>query len=210
MPCGSGSIPARSPQHDLTAGEVVAALQSQNVQVSAGVLGQPPVATPGAFQLNVETLGRLADPAQFDDIIVETDAAGRVTRIRDIGRVELGAQDYGANGYLDRLNAVPLLVYQQPGLERAVHRDRIIRRRLKDCRTSFPQGLRYDIVYDTTTFIAQSVHEVLKTILEAVGPRRHRGDRVPADLARLGHSDRCDPDLADRHLRHPRRPWAFR
>ena len=159
--------PDKVAEHDLTAGEVVSALQSQNVQVSAGVLGQPPVSTPGAFQLNIDTLGRLTDPAQFGDVIVKSDSAGRVTRVRDIGRVELGAQDYGANGYLDRLNAVPILVYQQPG-SNALSTARHIRATMQGLSKDFPQGLRYDIVYDTTLFIAQSVHEVVKTILEAV------------------------------------------
>jgi hydrophobe/amphiphile efflux-1 (HAE1) family protein len=160
--------PGKVAQHDMTAGEVVAALQAQNVQVSAGILGQPPVATPGAFQINVETLGRLTDPAQFADVIVKSDSAGRVTRVRDIGRVELGAQDYGANGYLDRLNAVPILMYQQPG-SNALSTAQHIHATMEQLSHDFPQGLRYDIVYDTTTFIAQSVHEVLMTILEAVG-----------------------------------------
>jgi hydrophobe/amphiphile efflux-1 (HAE1) family protein len=159
--------PDKVAAHDLTAGEVVAALQAQNVQVSAGVLGQPPVSTPGAFQLNVETKGRLIDPAQFDDIIVKSDSQGRVTRVRDIGRVELGAQDYGANGYLDVLNAVPILVYQQPG-SNALSTAQHIRATMQGLAQDFPQGLQYDIVYDTTLFIAQSVHEVVKTILEAV------------------------------------------
>jgi hydrophobe/amphiphile efflux-1 (HAE1) family protein len=159
--------PDKVAARDMTAGEVVAALQGQNVQVSAGVLGQPPVATPGAFQLNVDTLGRLSDPAQFADIIVKSDSAGRVTRVRDIGRVELGAQDYSANGYLDVLNAVPILVYQQPG-SNALSTAQHIRSTMQDLSKEFPQGLQYDIVYDTTIFIAQSVHEVVKTILEAV------------------------------------------
>src|SRR3984885_9199367 len=159
--------PDKVAQHDMTAGEVVAALQAQNVQVSAGILGQPPVSTPGAFQVNVETLGRLTDPAQFGDVIVKSDRAGRVTRVRDIGRVDLGAQDYGANGYLDRLNAVPILIYQQPG-SNALSTAQHIRETMQELSKDFPQGLRYDIVYDTTLFIAQSVHEVVKTILEAV------------------------------------------
>ncbi len=159
--------PDRIAAHNLTAGEVVAALQAQNVQVSAGVLGQPPVAGPGAFQLNVETLGRLSDPAQFADVIIKSDSAGRVTRVRDIGRVELGAQDYGANGYLDTLNAVPILLYQQPG-SNALSTARNIRSTMQALSRDFPQGLRYDIVYDTTGFIAQSVHEVVITILGAV------------------------------------------
>ena len=159
--------PDKVAEHDLTAGEVVSALQAQNVQVSAGVLGQPPVSTPGAFQLNVETLGRLTDPGQFGDVIVKSDSAGRVTRVRDIGRVELGAQDYGANGYLDRLNAVPILVYQQPG-SNALSTAQHIRATMEGLSKDFPQGLKYDIVYDTTLFISQSVHEVVKTIIEAV------------------------------------------
>src|ERR1700736_1405303 len=87
--------PDKVAARNLTAGEVVAALQAQNVQVASGVLNQPPTASRGAFQLNVETLGRLADPRQFANIVVRNDPNGRVTRIRDVGRVELGAQDYG-------------------------------------------------------------------------------------------------------------------
>ncbi len=160
--------PDKVAAHNLTAGEVVAALQSQNVQVSSGVLGQPPVPQPGAFQLNVQTLGRLTDPAQFGDVIVKSDGSGRITRVNDIGRVELGAQDYGSNGYLDVLDAVPLLIYQQPGSNALATADRI-HAAMAELSTSFPDGLRYDIVYDTTGFIAQSVHEVLTTIIEAVG-----------------------------------------
>jgi hydrophobe/amphiphile efflux-1 (HAE1) family protein len=153
---------------NLTAGEVVAALQAQNVQVSAGVLNQPPMTMPGAFQLNVQTLGRLTDPKQFEDVIVKTDAAGRVTRVRDIGRVELGSQTYGANGYLDHYRAVPILIYQQPGTN-ALDTAQRIHTTMEGLSKAFPAGLKFDIVYDTTIVIAQSVHEVLTTILEAVG-----------------------------------------
>jgi multidrug efflux pump subunit AcrB len=85
---------------NLTAGEVVAALQEQNVQVASGVLNQPPVPGSGAFELNIETQGRLAQPKQFERV-VKTDPDGRVTRVSDIARVELGAEDYGQNGYLE-------------------------------------------------------------------------------------------------------------
>jgi HAE1 family hydrophobic/amphiphilic exporter-1 len=152
---------------NLTAGEVVAALQAQNVQVSAGVLNQPPVPSPGAFQLNVKTLGRLTDPAQFADIIIKSDGAGRVTRVHDVGYVELGSQNYGANGYLDIYNAVPMLVYQQPGSNALATAERI-RASMETMSQQFPDGLKYDIVYDTTIFIAQSIHEVVTTILEAI------------------------------------------
>ena len=85
--------PEKVAARGLTAGEVVAALQAQNVQVASGVLNEPPVPRSGAFEVNVETLGRLTDPRQFANIIVRTDPDGRVTRVRDIARVELGAQD---------------------------------------------------------------------------------------------------------------------
>ena len=159
--------PDKVAAHNLTAGEVIAALQAQNVQVSSGVLGQPPVPQPGAFQLNVQTLGRLADPAQFADIVVKSDANGRITRVADIGRVELGAQDYGTNGYLDVLDAVPIIIFQQPGSNALATADRI-HAAVEELAKSFPDGVQSDIVYDTTGFIAQSVHEVLTTIIEAV------------------------------------------
>ena len=159
--------PDKVAAYKLTAGEVVAALQAQNVQVSSGVLGQPPVPQPGAFQLNVQTLGRLVDPAQFGNIIIKSDPNGHITRVSDIGRVELGAQDYGSNGYLDTLDAVPIIVYQQPGSNALATAERI-HGAMETLSKSFPDGLKYDIVYDTTGFIAQSVHEVLVTILEAV------------------------------------------
>ena len=106
----------------LTAGEVVAALQGQNVQVASGALDQPPIPDQGAFQLNVETLGRLKDAKEFENIVVKTEPGGRVTRLRDIARVELGAQDYTANGYLDRRSGGAAPDLPAAGLERA--RDR--------------------------------------------------------------------------------------
>ena len=118
--------PEKVASRNLTAGEVVAALRAQNVQVASGVLNQPPVPEQGAFQLNVETLGRLVDPRQFDNIVVKTDEDGRVTRLDDIARVELAAQDYTANGYLDERPAVPLLVFQRPGSNALETSDRLI------------------------------------------------------------------------------------
>src|SRR5690606_6022953 len=151
----------------LTAGEVLAALRAQNVQVASGVLNQPPVPQEGAFQLNVETLGRLVDPRDFADIIVSADEGGRVTRLRDVGRVEIGAQDYSANGYLDDRKAVPLLVFQRPGSNALDTSDRVLAA-MEQIGESLPEGMRYDVVYNPTEFIAESVDEVIKTIFEAV------------------------------------------
>ncbi|MGH6930557.1 MAG: efflux RND transporter permease subunit, partial [Dongiaceae bacterium] len=158
--------PEKTQARNLTASEVVAALQAQNVQVAAGVLNQPPVPRPGAFQLNIETLGRLADTRQFSNIVVKTEPDGRVTRVRDIGRVELAAQDYNVNSYLDERQAVALGIFQRPG-SNALATAELIQTTMAELGKSFPPGLRYDIVYNPTEFIAQSVDEVIKTIFEA-------------------------------------------
>src|SRR4051812_35196243 len=106
--------PARLQSLGLTASDVVTAMQAQNVQVASGVLDQPPVSNPGAFQVAVQTLGRLSDPAEFGDIVVKkTDTA--VVRVRDVATVELAAQDYGSNSYLNVDPAVAIAVFQRPG-----------------------------------------------------------------------------------------------
>lgn len=159
--------PDRVASRNLTAGEVVKALQAQNVQVAAGVLGQPPVPKPGAFQFNVQTQGRLTDPAEFGNVIIKSDEDGRITRLRDIGRVELGAQDYNVNGYLDTTPAVPMGVFQLPGSNALETAGRLLKT-MDDLSQSFPPGVKYTVVYNPTEFIAQSVHEVYVTIFEAI------------------------------------------
>jgi hydrophobe/amphiphile efflux-1 (HAE1) family protein len=159
--------PDKVASHNLTAGDVVAALRTQNVQVSAGVLAQPPVANPSAFQINVKALGRLVDPSQFADIIIKSDNDGRVTRVRDVGRVELGAVDYGANGYKDHERSVPILIYRRPG-SNELATARAIRTTMAELSKDFPAGVAYMNQYDGTVFISQSVHEVVMAILGAV------------------------------------------
>jgi HAE1 family hydrophobic/amphiphilic exporter-1 len=159
--------PEKVASRNLTPGEVVAALRAQNVQVASGVLNQPPVPVQGAYQLNVETLGRLSEPRQFGNIVVKTNEDGRVTRLEDIARVELAAQDYTANGYLDERPAVPLLIFQRPGSNALATADRLIAT-MQDLSRDFPEGVQYDIVYNPTEFIAESVDEVTTTIWEAV------------------------------------------
>jgi HAE1 family hydrophobic/amphiphilic exporter-1 len=152
---------------NLTAGDVVAALRGQNVQVAAGVINQPPVPRPGAFQLNVETQGRLADTQAFGNIIVKSDPNGRVVRIRDVGRVELGAADYNRSGYLDERVAIPLGIFQRPG-SNALATATQVQNAMAELAKSFPAGLQYDIVYNPTVFISQSVQAVIQTMIEAV------------------------------------------
>jgi hydrophobe/amphiphile efflux-1 (HAE1) family protein len=159
--------PEKLAARNLTAGDVVVALRGQNVQVAAGVINQPPVPQPGAFQLNVETQGRLTDPEAFGNIIVKSDVDGRVVRVRDIARVELGAADYNRNGYLDEKVAVPLGIFQRPG-SNALATAAKVEKTMAELSKSFPLGLRYDIVYNPTVFISQSVEAVIHTMFEAV------------------------------------------
>jgi multidrug efflux pump len=152
---------------NLTAGDVITALRGQNVQVAAGVINQPPVPQPGAFQLNVETQGRLTSPEDFGNIIVKSDEDGRVVRVRDVARVELGAADYNRSGYLDENVAIPLGIFQRPG-SNALETAAQVQATMAQLAKSFPQGLRYDIVYNPTVFISESVDAVISTMLEAV------------------------------------------
>ena len=159
--------PDKVAARNLTAGEVVTALQNQNIQVSAGVLNQPPVDNPGAFQVNIQTLGRLKTPEEFGDVLLKSDDQGRVTRIKDVARIELGAQDYGANGYLDTQRAVPMGIFQLPG-SNALDTAQLVLDTVEKMSKSFPTGVGYKVVYNPTLFIKQSVVEVFNTIWEAV------------------------------------------
>ena len=158
--------PDRLQSLGMTASDVVAALQGQNVQVASGVLNQPPVSNPRAFQISVQTQGRLSDPQQFGNIIVKQ-TADAVVRLKDVGRVQLAAQDYGSNSYLNTDPAVAIAVFQRPG-SNALQTATDIRNTMKQLSRNFPSGVKYDIVYDPTQFIQESVNAVIETIGEAI------------------------------------------
>jgi hydrophobe/amphiphile efflux-1 (HAE1) family protein len=158
--------PDRLQSVGLTASDVVTALSGQNVQVASGVLNQPPVDKPGAFQISVSTQGRLISPEEFGNIAVKQ-TANAVVRVKDIGSVELAAQDYTTNSYLDRDPAVALGVFQRPG-SNALSTARAIRTTMNDLAKRFPPGLKYTIVYNPTQFIQESVDAVEQTIGEAI------------------------------------------
>jgi hydrophobe/amphiphile efflux-1 (HAE1) family protein len=158
--------PDKVAARSLTAGEVVAALRAQNAQVAAGVVNQPPVPTDGAFQINVETLGRLSSPAEFENIIVKTDQNGRVTRVRDVARVELSAQTFRGSAYFDGQPSVPITISQQPGSNALDTANRVIAT-MERLGRNLPAGLEYSIPFKPTEFIAESVREVYQTIFEA-------------------------------------------
>src|SRR5260221_5498659 len=159
--------PDKAAAYDLTASDVLAALRAQNLQVSAGILNQPPTPSDEAYQINVEALGRLSTPEQFANIIVKSDNRGRVTRVHDIGRVEIGAADYGSTAYMDRSNATALLIYAEPGAN-SLTVDREVVSAMRELKKDFPPGVDSIVIYDPTIFIAKSIHEVIVTIFVAI------------------------------------------
>jgi len=158
--------PHRLQSLNLTAQDVTSALQGQNIQVAGGVLNAPPVPDQLAFQVAVQTLGRLSDPDEFSNIIVKQ-TADAVVRVKDVARVELTGQDYSSSSYLGRDPSVALAVFQRPG-SNALATGTSIRSTVAELSKSFPEGMKYTIIYDPTQFIQQSVDAVIETIFEAV------------------------------------------
>jgi hydrophobe/amphiphile efflux-1 (HAE1) family protein len=158
--------PDRIANLGMTAGDVVAAIRAQNLQITGGQLGAPPI-TDRAFQPNLTFTGRLKSPEQFDDIVIKASADGRTVRLRDVARIELGALDYSTNSSLLRKSAVALLVSQRPG-SNALATAKEISDNMAKLKADFPRGLEYNIGYNPTEFIAQSVSELIKTIYEAM------------------------------------------
>ena len=159
--------PDKAAAYNISANEILGALRAQNAQVSAGVLNQPPVTTDAAYEVNVEALGRLTTPEEFSDIIVKSDAQGRVTRIRDIGRVELGSVDYGSKAYVDKQVSAPWWVIATPDAN-VVQVEHAVWKKMAELRKSFPSGVDYKDIYDPTTFVSQSIHEIVVTIFIAI------------------------------------------
>ncbi|MEM8906649.1 MAG: multidrug efflux RND transporter permease subunit, partial [Bacteroidota bacterium] len=151
---------------NITAGEVLTALRGQNIQIASGTLNQLPIPRQNAFELNIQTQGRLKSPEEFENIVVKSED-NRVVRLRDIARVELGAQSYATQGYLRDKGAVALPIYQRPGsnaLETAEQVEVLMEELSKD----FPPGLEHEIGYNPTEFIQESIVELRHTIYEAV------------------------------------------
>ena len=158
--------PGRAAALNLTARDVVSALRAQNVQVAAGTLGQTP-SPESAFQLNVETQGRFTDPAQFERVVIRTDAEGRQVRVGDVARVEIGAEDYSTSAYLSGQDSVIIPVLQESG-SNALASSEAVKAMMEELAADFPAGLEYRIVYNPTEFIQQSVDAVISTLIEAI------------------------------------------
>ncbi|MBB5686817.1 efflux RND transporter permease subunit [Sphingobium boeckii] len=159
--------PGRAASLGLTAGEIVAALRAQNVQVAAGTIGQPPYDNGAANQISVETQGRFKTPQEFSSIVIRTDESGAITRLSDVARVELGAEDYGVNAYLSGQDSIIMGITQRPGTN-ALAAAEGIKAELADAAKTFPKGLEYRIIWNPTEFISDSIGAVQKTLFEAM------------------------------------------
>src|SRR6266404_3814775 len=159
--------PERLASRNMIASDVVRAIREQNLQVAAGTIAQPPVPGGNDFQRTISTQGRLLDEQQFGDIIVKQGAQGQVTRVRDVARVELAARDYSVISQLNGKPSAALVIWQLPG-SNAIETSNAVRAKMEELKRTFPQGLDYAILYDTTLFSRESIAAVVHTLFEAV------------------------------------------
>ncbi|WP_037082134.1 efflux RND transporter permease subunit [Neorhizobium vignae] len=159
--------PQKAAEHSLAASDISNAIRGQNVQAAAGIIGASP-SRPGVdLQLNVNAQGRLRTPEEFGNIIVKSGENGEITRLRDVARIELGAADYTLRSLLDGQPAVAVAVLQAPG-SNAIEIADNVRATMDELQKVMPQGVKYEIVYDTTKFVRASIEKVIETLLEAI------------------------------------------
>jgi len=159
--------PAALAKQGLTPGDVVKALQEQNIQIGGGAIGAPPTPSDQSYQFTVRLPGRLSEAREFENLILKVGAGGNLVRLGDVGRAELGSENYGFDVKADDHLAAGLLVYQLPG-SNALDVANAIRERMAELELNFPPGLRADIVFDTTEFVQVSLREVLVTLMQAI------------------------------------------
>jgi multidrug efflux pump len=158
--------PQKVAGRNLTAGDVVAAIREQNVQVAAGVVGQGP-SKDADFQVTVKTQGRLSSVEEFGDIVVKTSADGATTLLKDVARLEMGSNSYALRSLLDNKSAVALPLFQSPTAN-ALQLSTDVRAKMEELSKDFPQGMSYSIVYDPTQFVRESIDSVIHTLFEAI------------------------------------------
>ena len=163
--------------------DVINAIQQQSQQVTAGQVGAPPAPAGQAFQYTLNVAGRLDDVSEFENVIVKTGNSGDVTRVRDVGWVELGAQTYSQAFSLNNKPATGIGVFQSPGAN-ALEVEQAVEKKMEALAKAFPQDVDYDTPFDTTKFVSESINEVYKTLIEAGLARARRDPDLPAGLAR--------------------------
>lgn len=159
--------PQKAAEHSLAASDISNAIRSQNVQAAAGIIGASPTQPGVDLQLNVNAQGRLRTPEEFGNIIVKSGQNGEITRLRDVARIELGAADYTLRSLLDGQPAVAVAVLQAPG-SNAIEIADNVKATMDQLQLAMPQGVKYEIVYDTTKFVRASIEKVIDTLLEAI------------------------------------------
>ncbi len=159
--------PSKLATRKLSASDVVNAVREQNIQIAAGTIGAQPSGSEIPFELPVNVQGRLKSVAEFEDIIIRSDAQGAVTRLKDVARVELGASSYGLRSLLNNKPAVAIPIFQMPG-SNALQISNDVRALMAKLSADFPEDVQYSIVYDPTRFVQQSIDAVIKTLFEAI------------------------------------------
>ncbi|SNC75866.1 hydrophobic/amphiphilic exporter-1, HAE1 family [Marinobacter sp. es.048] len=160
--------PRRMASLDVTVAEVAAALREQNQIVAAGKLGQPPVPAGQQFVYSIQTRERLSDPDEFAQTILRSRPDGGFVRLRDVGRIELGSRSYTSTAKLNNQDTAFLVIYQLPDANALEVAERV-KALVEESSASFPEGVNYTVLYDTTEFISRSISEVIVTLFQAVG-----------------------------------------
>ncbi len=192
--------PVRMASRGLTATDAVSALQEQNVDVAAGQVGQPPIKAGQEFQISVRAIGRLTEASQFENIILKTNSDGTLVRLKDVGRAELGAEDYSSDLMFNGREAVGIGVTQLSSAN-ALEVDRLVIAELDRLSTHFPPGMKYQNAFDTTEAVSESIRDVLTTLIEAIVLVILVIFIFLAGLAQHDHSGGDHPGFADRDFR---------
>ncbi|HWE38117.1 MAG TPA: efflux RND transporter permease subunit, partial [Isosphaeraceae bacterium] len=159
--------PEKLAERRITAGDVVAALREQNQQVATGQVGQPPTPDGQPIQVTLSTLGRLEEVEQFQDVVVKAGPQGQLVRLKDVAKVELGAKSEDISTKVNGKPSASLAIFQLPDAN-ALDTADVIKAKMKALKAEFPEGVDYEIRYDTTPFINESIGEVYKTLVEAI------------------------------------------
>ncbi|MCB1599516.1 MAG: efflux RND transporter permease subunit [Xanthomonadales bacterium] len=159
--------PDKAAARDLTAGDIIAAIREQNLEISAGTIGGPPRPKGSTVQFSINAQGRLSTPEEFGAIVLKAGNEGQLTRLRDVARVELGSNNYALNSLLDNKDAAAIVIFEAPGANTIALSD-AVREKMAELAKGFPAGVEWTVVYDPTVFVRQSIKSVISTLLEAV------------------------------------------